>query len=78
MRHKPIDPTDPAAVAAWVTSTRATLAEVHSLAIDATAPRGQRVHSRAHLREQLRKRHQILTAALVAIEPAAAATTGEP
>lgn len=64
-----IDPTDPAAIAAWIAALRSTLATIHSLAIDASAPKAQRVHSRTYLRRSLVKEIKAARAALDALGP---------
>jgi hypothetical protein len=62
-----LDTTDPAALAAWVTTLRSTLDAIHSHAIDATAPKHQRVHSRAFLRRSMVKAAKVAREHLDAI-----------
>ena len=71
MRKPPkIDHTDPVALSGWLTEVRAVAVDLHALSVDATAPKGHRRHSRAHLRAQTCRRFQLLTALLAAIDPA--------
>ncbi len=65
MRKPPkIDPTDPVALSTWLTEVRAVTTDLHALSVDATAPKGHRRHSRAHLRAQTCRRFQLLNALL--------------
>ena len=70
-RPSKIDPRDPAAFAAWLSEIRPVVADIHALTVDATARKGQRKHARSHLREVVRRRFQLLTALLAAVDPAA-------
>ena len=73
MRKPPkIDPRDAAAFAAWLAEIRPVVADLHALTVDAAARKGQRRHARSYLREVLRRRFQLLTALLAAVDPAAA------
>ncbi len=71
MRKPPkIDHTDAVALSTWLLEMRAVAADLHALSVDATAPKGHRRHSRAHLRAQACRRFQLLNALLAAIDPA--------
>jgi hypothetical protein len=73
MRRPPkVDPTDPAALSAWLAETRALTADLHALAVDATARKGQRSHAKSYLRELARRRFRSLEAQLTALAPASA------
>ena len=65
----PIDHKDPVAVAAWLADVTKGAAEIHDLAIDATARKGQRRHSRGYLRGILRRRFHALSQLLAALAP---------
>jgi hypothetical protein len=72
MRKPPkVDPTDPAALSAWLEETRALTADLHNLTLDATARKGQRYHAKSYLRELTRRRFRLLEAQLSALAPAA-------
>jgi hypothetical protein len=71
-RPAKIDARDPVAFAAWLAEMRPVVADIHALTVDATARKGQRRHARSHLREVVRRRFQLLTALLAAVDPAAA------
>ncbi len=68
-----IDPHDAVAFAAWLAEVRPVVADIHALTVDATARKGQRRHARSHLREVVRRRFQLLTALLAAVDPGAPA-----
>ncbi len=72
-RPTKIDARDPAALAAWLAEIRPVLTDLHALTVDATARKGQRRHARSHLREVARRRFQLVTALLTALDPAEAA-----
>ena len=76
-RPSKIDARDPIAFAAWLAELRPVVADIHALTVDATARKGQRRHARSHLREVVRRRFQMLTALLAAVDPGAAAPDGE-
>lgn len=65
-----VDPTDPVALSAWVAEIRALTADLHTLALDATARKSQRHHARSFLREQARRRFRSLEVQLAALDPA--------
>ena len=71
-RPSRIDARDPIAFAAWLAEMRPVVADLHALTVDATARKGQRRHARSHLREVVRRRFQLLTARLGAVDAAAA------
>jgi hypothetical protein len=70
-RPSKIDPRDAAAFAAWLSEIGPVVADLRALTVDATARKGQRRHARSHLREMVRRRFQVLTALLGAVDPAA-------
>ncbi len=67
-RPPPVDPTNPAALTAWLTTARALVADLHTLTFDATARKGQRLHARSHLRELARRRFSAFNAHLASLD----------
>ena len=63
----PVDPRDPQAVTTWLAAVTSAAAEIHDLAVDATARKGQRRHARSFLRGSLRRRFHALSQLLAAL-----------
>ena len=66
----PVDPSSPAALGAWLSSVRGLTEVLKAFLLDATLPRGERVHSRKYLRRFGLRRFHDLEAQLTAIDPA--------
>jgi hypothetical protein len=64
-----VDPTDPAALGAWVDAAGEMLTRLHDLSTDATQRKGHRQRSRGALRIALRRQHQELHRHLFALDP---------
>jgi hypothetical protein len=68
--RRPIDAT-PEALAAWARGLAPLVREIRAFAEDATMPRGERRHSRTHLRKMLCRRLRDLESGLEALAPGA-------
>ncbi len=68
-RYPKVDPSDPAALLAWLTAARTLAADLQGLTIDATAAKAHRCNSRTYLRSHTRRHFQALGALLAALDP---------
>ena len=66
----PVDPSNPAALATWLSSVRGTVEVVKAFLLDATLPHKERVHARKYLRRFGLRRLHDLESQLAAIDPA--------
>jgi hypothetical protein len=65
----PVDPSNPAALATWLSSVRGTVEVVKAFLLDATLPHKERVHARKYLRRFGLRRLHDLESQLAAIDP---------
>lgn len=72
----PVDPSNPAALATWLSSVRGTVEAVKSFLLDATLPHKERVYARKYLRRYGLRRLHDLESQLAAIDPTPPAETG--
>ena len=72
----PVDPSNPAAIATWLSAVRGTVEVVKAFLLDATLPQKERVHARKYLRRLGLRRLHDLESQLAAIDPAPPAETG--
>ena len=66
----PVDPSNPAALATWLSAVRGTVEVVKAFLLDATLPHKERVHARKYLRRFGLRRLHDLESQLAAIDPA--------
>ncbi len=66
-----VETTDPAALAVYANSLRPYLATLRTLAEDATAPTGTRVHSRTYIRAEVLRTLRVLEVRINAAAPPA-------
>jgi hypothetical protein len=71
MRKPPVPLGNPTALAAWIVETRAAVEDLYALMLDATAKKSERRQAKVYLRAQARRRHQVLSALLAALDPGA-------
>ena len=65
----PVDPSNPAALATWLSAVRGTVEVVKAFLLDATLPHKERVHARKYLRRFGLRRLHDLESQLAAIDP---------
>jgi len=73
-----VDPTDPAALEAWLVQASTVANELHELAVESTARKAKRRHARHWLRGCTMRRLRELRSLLGALTPAPQLKGGEP